>query len=133
MKIIALILSIIFVLGSLSPVAAKEYLWSGNINLKEDLIIPAEDTLTISPGTKVFTNGNKIISYGTLNIFAEENKIIEFTNLIDQTTAEIEIIKIKPYDVDTETLKSEFNSFKLQYAILWSVLFASTFLLVEMR
>lgn len=45
----------------------------------------------------------------------------------------IKVFKIKPYDINLEGLKQEFKLFKLQYAILWSLIFASLFVMVEAK
>jgi hypothetical protein len=107
--------------------------WSGRINLDQDVIVPEGYTITIAPGTKVITNGNRIISYGTVNIWGEAENTVNFQYFPLNNTSSIEVIKMKPYNIDTQILKEEFNTFKVQYAILWSLLFASTFLMLEAR
>jgi hypothetical protein len=133
LKITALVLTILFLIQS-APRALEPYqFWSGEINLTEDKIVPAGHTLTIAPGTRIITNGNRIVSYGTLNIMGKEENKVNFLYSLPGETNSIEVISIRPYQVDTEILKEEFNTFKIQYAILWSLLFASTFLMLEAR
>ncbi|MBU0672970.1 MAG: hypothetical protein KJ732_08095 [Candidatus Margulisbacteria bacterium] len=133
LRTIAIILILALASQCLALQLDKNAVWAGSINLTEDIIVPSGLSLTIAPGTKVFTNGNKIISFGTLNILGEEDKRVDFYNTLLTNSSTIEVIKVKPYDVDTEILKEEFNVFKAQYAILWSLLFASTFILIEAR
>lgn len=111
---------------------AKNQAWSGSVNLTENIIVPKNVSLTIAPGTKVTTNGNKIIAYGSVDIQGQQDNKVIF-EYFPQTTSTTEVVKVKPYDVDTQILKDEFNIFKVQYAILWSLLFASTFVMLEAR
>ncbi|MFC1540686.1 hypothetical protein ACFL4J_01455 [Candidatus Margulisiibacteriota bacterium] len=136
LKIIAILLSAALLpqsaVGALDKGELYEF-WSGEINLAEDKIVPAGHTLTIAPGTRVVTNGNRIISYGTLNIMGKEENKVGFLYSLPRETGTIEVVSLKPYQVDTAILEQEFNTFKVQYAILWSLLFASTFLMLEAR
>lgn len=111
----------------------KNASWSGTINLSEDVIVPAEYTLTIYPGTRVNTNGNKIISYGLVNILGEKNNQVKFIALDQLLNSDIEVFKVAPYNIDTKILRDEFKVFRIQYAILWSVLFASMFVMLDAR
>ncbi|MBU1026670.1 MAG: hypothetical protein KKA31_02955 [Candidatus Margulisbacteria bacterium] len=129
---------IIALLVQLSPLAHARSLtenetWSGKIKLIEDIYVPEEFTLTISPDTQVVTNGNKIISYGTVNIQGQEDKKVKILSNPPLSQQNLAVLKMKPYDINTEILKEEFNAFKIQYAILWSVLFAGMFIMVEAR
>lgn len=132
MKFIAILLIIAF-LGQcgFARTLEKNEVWSDCILLEDEVIVPAEYSLTIEPGTHVFTNGHKIISYGKVDIQGEKENQVKFLSLTESGTAEIEIVKVKPYDINTKVLKDEFQIFKIQYAILWSFLFASIFLTLE--
>ncbi len=129
---------IIAILVQLSPLAHARNLtdnetWSGKIKLIEDIYVPEGRTLTIAPDSQVITNGNKIISYGTVNIQGQQDKKVKLLANPPLSPQDLAVLKIKPYDINTEILKEEFNAFKIQYAILWSVLFAGMFIMVEAR
>lgn len=130
-------LSIILILALAGQAPALELArdedWSGTIELKEDIIVPSKLTLTLKPGTQVITNGHKIISYGIVDIQGQTNNEVKIDHALLCRTNSIEVISLRPYQVDTEILKEEFNTFKVQYAILWSLLFASTFFMLEAR
>jgi len=134
MRVISILL--IAVLLSHSPLSAlartldKNETWSGQISLEEDLVVPPPYSLTISPGTQVFTNGNKIISYGKVSIRADKKSQVKFLPLTITGTSEIEVVKVRPYNVNTKILKDEFQKFKVEYAILWSFLFATMFFMM---
>jgi hypothetical protein len=106
--------------------------WSGLVELQEDVVIADGASLTIAPATRVITNGHRIICYGKVDIQAEETAWVRFS-YFPSTDSKVEVVKVKPYDVDTAILQEEFNIFKVQYAILWSLLFASTFVMLEAR
>ena len=95
---------------------SQNEVWNGLINLTEDVIVPENISLTLAPGTKVTTNGNKIIAYGSVDIQGQPDNQVVF-EYFPQTTSTVEIIKVKPYDIDTDILKEEFDIFKVQYAI----------------
>ncbi|MBN2058344.1 MAG: hypothetical protein JW782_06080 [Candidatus Saganbacteria bacterium] len=132
-RIIALLL--IMILGSQAGAIelARDTLWFGRVNLTQEVVVPENVTLTIAPGTKITTNGNKIIAYGKVAIQADETQPVDLKYFPQTETSTVEVVRLKPYDVDTDILKEEFNVFKVQYAILWSLLFASTFVMLEAR
>jgi len=131
-RILAILLITILSCQAFALELAKSTVWSGQINLTEDVIILENSSLTITPGTKVTTNGNQIIAYGTVDIQGQANNQVIF-EYFPQTTSTVEVVKVRPYDIDTKILKEEFDIFKVQYAILWSLLFASTFVMLEAR
>jgi hypothetical protein len=128
---------IIALLGHCLPAPARTLsqneLWSEKIELDEDVVVPAQNTLTIAPGTEIFTRGYKIVAFGKVNILGEEDAQVRFLTHSGTTESEIQVYKVKPYHINTKILKEEFETFKIQYAILWSVLFASMFLMLEAR
>ena len=132
-KAIAILLILALSGQCLARELGQSELWSGRVDLSEDVVVPTGLSLTLAPGTQVTTHGHRIISYGTVNILGEPENSVEFSHFAATPGATLEVIKIKPYDVDTQILKEEFDSFKVQYAILWSLLFASTFLMLEAR
>jgi hypothetical protein len=133
---IALIL-VIAMLGHCLPAAARtlkqDELWFGKVELSEDVLVPAQNTLTIAPGTEILTRGNRIVAFGKVNILGEEEDQVRFLTYSGSSESEIRVYKVKPYNINTKILKEEFDIFKIQYAILWSVLFASMFLMLEAR
>lgn len=131
-RILAIFLITILSCQAFALELTKNEVWNGLINLTENVIVPENITLTLTPGTKVTTNGNKIIAYGSVAIQGTADQQVIF-GYFPQTTSTVEVIKVKPYDIDTDILKQEFDIFKVQYAILWSLLFASTFVMLEAR
>ena len=107
--------------------------WSGTVNLSEEVIVPVDEILTIYPGTKIITNGHRIISYGLVNILGDEDQQVKFVAADRPLDSNIQVLKVKPYNIDTKILKDEFTVFRVQYAILWSVLFASMFVMLDAR
>lgn len=59
--------------------------------------------------------------------------LIKFSPLVLASESEVQVIKLKPYNVNTEILKEEFSVFRVQYAVLWSILFAAMFIMIEAR
>jgi hypothetical protein len=133
-KSIALLLTVALLGCSASArTLDRDERWSGEVRLAEDVIVPTGRTLTIEPATRVVTQGNKIISYGDLNILGEAKNKVEFLHLRPAGNEDVAVVRVKPYNVDTQILKDEFTVFRVQYAILWSVIFASIFIMVEAR
>jgi hypothetical protein len=137
LRIIALLLTITLLVPCASKALARtleqDEVWSGVIKLDDNVQVPPGITLTISPGTRIITNGNQILSHGTINILGGEEKEVRFHSFYQISNSEIELLKVKPYDFDTKILMEEFNKFKIQYAILWSCLFASMFIMLKAR
>ena len=113
--------------------------WSGEINLIGDVVVSANTTLTIEPGTILkFTNYDinnlgedpnytEIIVLGTLisNSPTENPIIIESQQATAIKTLNVNntntVIQFEPYNVDTTQMRKEFKSFKNQYFIFWAV------------
>ncbi|MBU0686329.1 MAG: hypothetical protein KKB81_00550 [Candidatus Margulisbacteria bacterium] len=134
LKIIAILLSIVLLSqGVFAKTLSQNEVWSGKIKLSEDVTVPEGLTLTISPGTKVITNGKRIISYGTVDIQGQDENRVNFIAPTLTLTQEVAVTEVKPYLIDTKILKDEFSVFRVQYAILWSFLFASMFIMLEAR
>ena len=100
--------------------------WSGEVKIKSDVTVPQGVELKIEPGT-VFLydkqNGQsspKLNVYGTLKI-GQASGSGEGYELVplDQRT---KIIRVSPYEVDTNSLKDEFHAFRTQYVVLWTIL-----------
>ncbi len=106
--------------------------WSGEVQLDGDVTVPAETELTIETGTKFKYNREpKLIVYGTLKIGGaslSEGKY-DLIPLDPQTR----IINVTPYPIDTTSLRDEFRIFRIQYAILWTVLVSSLIYVVAHR
>lgn len=132
MRIIAVFL-IVCLSGSVAfaRTLKKNEVWKDFVTLEEDVIVPDGYSLTLSPGTQVVTNGNKIISYGKIDIQGTKENQVKFLSLSQLGTSEVEMVTVKPYDINTKILKDEFQTFKIQYAILWSLLFASVFFVLD--
>ena len=113
--------------------------WSGEINLIGDVVVSANTTLTIEPGTILkFANYDisnlgedpnytEIIVLGTLisNSPTENPIIIESPQATAIKTLNVNntnaVIQFEPYNVDTTQMRKEFKSFKNQYFIFWAV------------
>lgn len=116
--------------------------WDGDIYLVGDVTIPKDITVTIKPGTQIhfanydiFKAGDdpgkvEIIVHGKLHAESSPDKPIQLHALPDQGLKSIPVdknttvIQFQPYQVDTEPMRKEFHSFKQQYIILWSVIYA---------
>ena len=135
-RTIAAVLSLILLLNT-APAFARTLnnneVWSGIVKLDEDIIIPEGYILTISPATLVNTCGNQIISYGTVKIEGEKEAQVKFLSQYTLNDSDLAVFKVKPYMANTELLRDEFHVFKVQYAILWSIIFASLFAMIEAR
>ncbi|MBU0686328.1 MAG: hypothetical protein KKB81_00545 [Candidatus Margulisbacteria bacterium] len=128
-----------------------ETIWSGEVELASDVIVPAGSTLIIMPGTNIkcvydyeddnFTpNEWKIIVKGNLIANGEENEAI----IIDPTpyglsaikvplNSNINTIKIAPKEINTEKIRDEFSVFRWQYLALWGLLFGSIYYAIQSR
>jgi hypothetical protein len=114
--------------------------WSGEIELNSDVTIPQGKELTIEPGTvflydedstKTDATSPKLIVYGTLKVGQASGESEGFDLIpLDQNTR---IIQVSPYSVDTKSLRDEFNAFRVQYVILWTVLTAALIYAVANR
>jgi hypothetical protein len=129
----------------------KEIVWSGKVELKNDIIIQEGSTLIIMPGTKI----NCIYDYNDQEFSPKEWKIIVKGDLVARGEADnpvtfnpmprglssiripvdsrIEQIVIAPHKIDTEEIKKEFSAFKTQYLILWTLLFGSIYYAIVSR
>ena len=125
--------------------------WSGTVQMTGDVIVPEGITLTISPGTVIKladyddTAGGKypdrceLIIYGKLKIEGDKKDTITFISkrgvspIIVPLNPEIKNVVVKPYKVDTESLRDEFRTFRIQYAILWVVLTVGLYYGVKSR
>ncbi|NQT30337.1 MAG: hypothetical protein HQ596_07175 [Candidatus Saganbacteria bacterium] len=135
-RTMALILSLVLLFNA-APAFARtlnsDERWSGIMKLDEDVTVPQGYTLTISAGTKIKTKGHQIISYGTVKIEGEKDAQVKFLSKYTLNDSDLAVFKVKPYVANTELLRDEFHVFKIQYAILWSIIFASLFAMIEAR
>ncbi len=116
--------------------------WHDEVYLVGDVVIPKGITLTIEAGTRlyfadydIFASGedkthSEIIVYGTLDAQSLPDNPIYLDTIngdkakplnIDKNTA---VINFNPYHIETEPLREEFRSFKRQYLVLWSIIYA---------
>lgn len=134
-----------------SGMLSSDEKWSGVIHLTGDIVIPEGVTLTIDPGTVIKlsdyddTNGGKypdrceLIVYGKLKINGDKKDTITFVSkrgispILVPLNPGIKNVVVKPYKVDTESLRDEFRTFRLQYAILWIVLTVGLYYGVKSR
>ena len=125
--------------------------WSGVIHLTGDVIIPEDVTLFIDSGTVIKladydeTSGGRypdrceLIVYGKLKIDGDKNNKITFVSkrgispILVPLNPGIKNVMVKPYKVDTESLRDEFRAFRWQYAILWVVLTVGLYYGVKSR
>jgi|GEM_PF-2972482 len=157
-KIIALTLALVLLaeipaIGMVPPPVLhdKVTVWSGAVELKNDVVVPAGSTLIISPGTEIFCVYEneadiftpeewKIIVKGTLIASGEAENMVTIDPLpyglsairipVDQN---IQRISISPQKVDTKKIREEFSGFRLQYLALWSMLFAGVYFAIKSR
>lgn len=121
---------------------SQDETWEGEVYLVGDVVIAKGVTLTIEPGTRIFfadydifntgkdPDQSEIIVYGRLEAKSSpkepillntiEHKYLKNLKLDDKTM----VIKFYPYKVRTEPLREEFRSFKIQYLVLWSIIYA---------
>ncbi|MFC1754985.1 hypothetical protein ACFL96_16600 [Thermoproteota archaeon] len=110
----------------------KNEIWSGTVRVIGDVVVPKGLTLEIKDNTVLFYEKSDIKNYGdnpdipelvingTLikgNIYSSEQGY----TMIPRDKA-IKEIRIVPYSVDTKILRDEFSAFKLQYAVIWTLL-----------
>lgn len=153
MRYIALIIISFFLIEmpalAAAPLVLKEdkTVWSGDVRLESDVIVPEGKTLIIMPGTKIYgvydyvkdkitPNEWRIIVKGDLVV--EEGVLIspvpEGKNAIRvPINLGIKNIKIEPLQIDTEKIREEFSVFRVQYLILWTMLFASIYYAILSR
>ena len=120
---------------------SADQVWRNNIFLIGDVIIPKNVTVTIESGAKIkfasydiYNVGKdktkcEIIVYGTLDARPEINKPIKVSSINDHNLNKLtldkntQILKFYPYKIETEGLREEFRSFKIQYIDLWSLIY----------
>lgn len=116
--------------------------WQGEIYLVGDVNIPEGVVVTIKAGTQInfanydiFHGGEdpdrvEIVVHGKLVSESTPEQPVQLNALpepvwktisVDKNTA---VINFQPYQVETESMRKEFHSFKQQYVILWSVIYA---------
>ncbi|MBU1026671.1 MAG: hypothetical protein KKA31_02960 [Candidatus Margulisbacteria bacterium] len=135
-------------IGTTSPqvLSGKEVVWSGEIELKNDVVVPEGTTLKITPGSKIY--GSYEQADGTVS--PKEWKIIVKGSLIAEDTlidpmphglsairipidSNIQSIKIAPMKIETQKIKDEFAVFRTQYVVLWALLFGSIYYAIKAR
>ncbi|HTY13293.1 MAG TPA: hypothetical protein VMD02_03790 [Candidatus Omnitrophota bacterium] len=106
--------------------------WSGEVKVDGDVTVPKGAALTIEPGTKFqYDREYKLIVYGTLNVGGASLGEGKYDVIpLDPRTR---IINVTPYPIDTTSLRDEFRIFRIQYAILWTVLVSSLIYVVAHR
>ena len=141
------VLILIFVLFSNLSIASPKFsyetksgelkedeVWSGNILLVGDVLIPKGKILEIKEDTVIFCSDSdvnnlgldpgksEIIVYGKLK--AKGNKETPILIASDIGGLEKEEIVIIPEKPDTEKVLSEWKTFKWQYMVFWSIISA---------
>lgn len=116
--------------------------WQGEVFLVSDVIVPEGITLTIEAGTKLYFAEYDIAETGEDPLHTEiivhgkvhakpnkENPILVTTighpqwQRLNNSDKSIQL-QFKPYQIDTKPMLDEFHSFKTQYHILWSLIYA---------
>ncbi|MBN2058345.1 MAG: hypothetical protein JW782_06085 [Candidatus Saganbacteria bacterium] len=126
-------------------------IWSGRVELSNDVIVPDGHILIIEPGTQincVYSDSNSQISPKEWRIIVKGDLICggqpERAVVIDTmpyglhtvrlpVSDSVEKITIAPMKVDTEKIRSEFGVFRLQYLALWLTLFGGVFYAIRSR
>ncbi len=146
--LISVLLIEIPALATTSPqvLSGKEVVWSGDIELKNDVIVPEGTTLKIMPGSKIYglyeqNDGTitpkdwKIIVKG--NLIAEDILVDPMprgrSSIRIPIDSNIQSIKIAPMKIDTQKIKDEFAVFRTQYIVLWALLFGSIYYAIKAR
>ena len=102
--------------------------WSGQVKVSGDVTVPKGAVLDIRAGTVLLYDKNNgtedkppnIIVYGTLKIGGASSENTSYQLIpVDSRTR---VIEVTPYEVDTKILRDEFDAFKTQYAIIWTLL-----------
>ncbi len=106
-----------------SGILQTNEVWSGTVEVKGDITIPKDKELLIKPGTSLIYdqhNMPEIKVYGTLKVGDKLLNDSQYELL--PAGGKTQIIQITPYEVDTKILRDEFNAFRIQYAIIWTLL-----------
>ncbi len=98
--------------------------WSGQIKLNGDVIVPKDIELTIQPGTEFLLDENqvspKLTVEGKLKVGQTQTGQGKFDLVpVDKDT---KVIRVSPYVLDTKPLLEEFHLFRTQYIIIWTLL-----------
>ena len=94
--------------------------WSGVNVIAYDITIPKTVTLTLAEGTWLIFNSTKLNVEGTLkNLGAKISHIDE-----PDTQAYLQAYTLAPEPVSLEPLKKTWWNYRVQYAVVWSVIFA---------
>lgn len=127
----------------------KEVVWSGEVELSSDVIVPQGTTLKIMPGCKIYGSYEyenytfapevwQIIIEGDLIALGETEKSIVFDPIPSGLSSikipidpQIENITIAPKNIDTEKIRDEFRAFRMHYVVLWVLLFGSIYYAIE--
>ena len=121
---------------------AHDEIWSRRVAIIGDVTIPESVTVTIEAGTVLsfadYDLANtgphpdqcEIIAHGTLDIRSTPENPVRVESLkkesflvtaLDKNTR---IVRFSPYKIETEEMRKEFRSFKIQYLVLWSLIYA---------
>ena len=120
----------------------RDETWEGSVMLIGDVTIPYGKTLTIKPGTKLIfddrdlTEGGEhkdqceLIVYGSVEAEASTDNPIKMVSILGENgykvadlNDKVRVIRFAPYKIDTDSLKTEFRSFKHTYFFLWGVIY----------
>lgn len=149
--LISVLLFEIPALGLTSPtvLTGKEIVWSGEVELTNDVIVPEGTTLTIMPGTKIYgaydfentsitSEAWQIIIKGDLIAMGDQDQSIVFdpmpaglSSIKIPVSNQINQITIAPKEIDTKKIKDEFSTFRTHYVALWCILFGSIYYAVR--
>jgi hypothetical protein len=135
-------------LAAPSPVILTDQVtvWTGEVELKNDVVVPAGSSLIISPGTRIkcvynYENDQleprewQIIVKGELmaNGVTFDCSPYGLSSLKIPVDQDIEQIRISAQRVDTRKIREEFSVFRLQYLALWTMLFAGVYIAIKTR
>ena len=125
----------------------QDEVWNGEILLIGDVIVPEGKTLTIEPGTKIRCTDEdilaagkhpdkcEIIVKGKIKALGSIDNPIKISSNYSENSLKLypldsstKIVRFKPYKIETKELKDEFASFRTGYFVLWTLIYALTYL-----
>ncbi|MBN2058349.1 MAG: hypothetical protein JW782_06105 [Candidatus Saganbacteria bacterium] len=120
----------------------EDEVWQGRVFLIGDVTVPLGRKLIIEPGTELIFDERdllesgkrkdqcELIAFGTIETRASADKPIRLVSVsglkakkLVELGDEVRVIRFSPYQIDTESMKQEFRSFKYNYFIVWAVIY----------
>lgn len=119
-----------------SGTLTKNEIWSGNILLNDNVIVPKLTKLTIQPHTQIIfapalsrlneaDNLSKLIINGTLN--TPKPNTISLIHIDDYKFGPVpssQTLKIAPAPLSMAPIVAEMRAYKINYIVTWSLIYA---------